>query len=584
MGQPQPALSPASAARTRLTNSGVPIAASVALVVATAASVRLLSPILVPFAWAVLVSVPLHSAKVSLAQDLMDSSILDLISEFLLGPLHSLITGRSRKVTVNPIVAAANAAATELWSVFLAKWAVRISLMQLMYTNRTVCAACVALAAGGLSYLSFFPPPTVRTPAQTYSAVRSAYSYASFFLILSLVIVPTIPAVYFTDNLISVSPELLHSGISFIAEPVPSHTPNARIPVRDLGVRRAILEFGVTEARNLLINYVDAELAISFPNRNVSCVEAAKLAMGGFQIYHDAMFNDKESGVAVIKKDLVVNGWGDSGYGAAAEHFRARFPQVVEFIQFAARGQRISALLAAGPAVAEIRWVGIDAFTFSVSTKSNQIFEDTVPKESLDPTTKLPAIVLPFLGDLAFGSFVFFSTVAVLVSSELGIVGYATQLFGDQLASAVLDPVSASLNLVFHILLFRLAFTHLISMLILPASSLPFQALLPFIATGVTIFPVISPVVALGIAPAIILFVVFNAPLAAAASLILQIFLTPEATILQAFMGTDGIGIIDSFAMWLGWMAAGTPGLVAGPWCFMAVGNIYRVLIGKLRG
>jgi len=90
------------------------------------------------------------------------------------------------------------------------------------------------------------------------------------------------------------------------------------------------------------------------------------------------------------------------------------------------------------------------------------------------------------------------------------------------------------------------------------------------------------PFLPLGFAPAAVLFAAYGSPWAAAAAVYIQFLWSPEGSIVEKHMGTDGIGVIDGFALWMGWMLLDYPaGLVVGPWVFVAVRRVYGVIVDR---
>ncbi|KAJ3131108.1 hypothetical protein HK100_006793 [Physocladia obscura] len=523
---------------------------------------KILAPIGFAFASAVALSVPLHYSKPALATFITSSSFIEACVRFIVGPsttelVTAYIDAFSSTTTHfeshrSPIVTPASEPFVPV-SLLLLRWALRFSVAELLWTS--VEFRTFALIAGSIAVsIKLFFKPTIR-PSTSTTVVLGSQKHTNLqltaILISSLVVFPTIVTVYFTNALIHASPDILYSVVSFIANPAPSYIPDPHAIIPDFGARKLVFELGVPQIQSYLIDAIDSTLAISYPGKNISCVDGAQIALS---------WNNDESN----------------------QKFRAKFPQTIEAIELVKKGQKIKALIATGPAIAEIRWMGPDAFSFTISSTDSVYINSTISKQSLDPTNSIIQAITPILGDLAFFALVFFSTLWVLVDSELGVSGYASKLFGGNgaaLGSALAKPLAASFKMNLHILVFRLSVIHLINLLILPASTRAFQATLPFIAGFTTFYPLIPPILALGIAPAIVLFVVFGAPFSAAAIIYVQCIWSPESNILQEFLGTDGIAVVDGFSAWLGWMAFGSPfGLIIGPWAVVAFRRVYRVL------
>ncbi|KAI8620209.1 hypothetical protein BC830DRAFT_597272 [Chytriomyces sp. MP71] len=642
-----------------------------AVCVFLALSVYLLRPILVPFVWAVALSVPLHRFKTRLvarvdgmAPGAVGAHAAERLGKFLLGPVFSLLDGYVKaylRVLAGPNDAAAQQDQSgaivsrqepEPWSLWTVKWSVRHLLLSSLFStnpsvrNSTVLALLVFIS----TYFTFqisarHTQPTSQpsnsttsstppSPTQSRPTVPKQFwnTRITTLLVWTLVLAPLSTALFFTNTLIRVTPDLLHNAVYFLAFPVPAHVPKPQgllASVPDLGIRAMVLTNGVVEAREMLLKSCDAELALSFPapspsRRNVTCIDAARMAVGGLAVYEEALFG------GIRGEDVIAAGSGEataatgnsSGVGvsgginktAAAAAFRSRFPQVVEVIELAAYGRRLGMLGKLGPAVAEVRWMGLDAFLpesllirdgkdevagkgdaslpgdadddddYAVE-EEKKLVEALVArgnKEDYDPTGSVPGIVGPIVADLAFSGLVFFSTIWVLVASDIGVLGYLAKVTGRELAGAVLNPLVSSFQLNAHLFFFRIFLVHLVSCLAFPKGSEAFSALLPFVAFLATLWPMFPPFLPLGVVPAIVLFVAYKSPLAAAATLYVHLIFSPEGDIVSQEMGVDGIGVVDGFSLWMGWMAFGEPaGLLIGPWAFISLRKCFRHFVGE---
>ncbi|KAJ3064675.1 hypothetical protein HDU98_011947 [Podochytrium sp. JEL0797] len=586
MGLPSPSTKTAPQLplpRSSMESSGLSfVVPALSLGVLVALSYHLLLPILAPFAFAVALSVPLHAAKKHQVEinshankDPRGWAAVTEVLLFLLGPVYSLfesyialyarlpVSGQTRRAQV------AFEEAAQPWPLFMLKWSLRVTLIQLLWTTPSFRAAALLIAAGLVAirfatiHLDTSRPPAVIPPAvlkeKWNGIITTRY-------ILSLILLPLLTTAFFVNNLISATPNILYTGVSFLANPIPHHVKNPYTIIPDLGIRSLLLEHVATEGRIFAIKAIDAHLSLSFPTQNNSCVEASKMAMGGFQIY---------------KQTLLGASAPHPTDPASAEHFRARFPQVSEVIELAAYGRRFEMLVKLGPAVAEVRWMGPDAFSLTPTLNREPFYETSVSKESLDPTPAIPSLLGPFVAALGFNSLVFFSTLAVLVSSDLGVSGHLALLTGKEISLSLLDPLAASFHMNLDLLVFRVGLVHLANLLLFPGDSLPLQSILPFAAVACTLFPLFPPLLPLGVGPAVALYIGYNNALAAAAVLYIHLIWNPEGAIVTGHMGTDGIAVVDGFALWMGWMAFGTPvGLVVGPWCFVAVRRVFRVVVG----
>ncbi|KAI9327091.1 hypothetical protein BDR26DRAFT_876063 [Obelidium mucronatum] len=616
MGPPITAVSPTTAAKQatspRAGTSGGDAKKGAALWFAIAAfcglaalARHLLVPMAAPFFAAALLSVPLHRAKSGAVLRAMKvgaapnvAQLVAHVLRFVLGPAFDLFEGYvalyvrapspNQQQQQHPVVDFEDDLA-QPWPLFMLKWSLRATLVSLLWNSPSFRATILLVAAGLLTYrfamihLNASNSTTAPAPIPPSKLKDMWNSSITSLYIVSLVVLPILATVFFVNNLIVASPDLLYAGVSFIANPVPAYTPNPYSVIPDVGVRKLVLAYGVTEARAHIISALDAELSLSYPNRNVSCVEAAKIALGGFQVYKEKLYGAPSSVDQLTPSS------------ASAEQFRARFPQVVEVIELAAYGQRIEALLKLGPAIAEIRWLGPDAFSFTLSVvdKSNSTSASSslpsapyhgsnVSQAELDPTGEVAGIVGPFFADLGFTCLVFFSTLGVLVYSDVGVHGYTAKLIGKELAAALIQPLDSAFLLNMDLLIYRVFLTHLVSTLVFPGGSATLQVLLPFVAVAATLLPMFPIFLPLGIVPAALLFVLFGSPWAAVVVLYIQMVWSPEQTIVDLHMGVDGIAIVDGFATWMGWMAFDLPaGLIAGPWCFVALRRVYSVIVDR---
>ncbi|KAJ3030197.1 UNVERIFIED_CONTAM: Chitin synthase, class 2 [Siphonaria sp. JEL0065] len=609
MGPPiqtaQATLSPASptGSGVRKGASGLKWFAVAALCLVAALAHALLAPMFVPFAFGAALSVPLHRKKAAVvakaakvgAPPSLQMLLVSILS-FVFGSVYTLLEAYIKVYERNPVEHAHRPIVDFReealpWPLFVLKWTIRATLLILSWSSASFRASLLLVAAGLVAlrfasiHLNSAPTENPASPPLPPAKLKELWNEKITSLyIYSLVVLPLLATAFFANNLIAASPDLLYAGVSFIANPVPTHTPNPYSVIPDVGIRKLVLQYGVAEARAHAIKLLDAELSLSFPGRNVSCVDAAKIALGGFQVYKEKLYGVKATDSSVVSSSSSLA----STSAASAEQFRARFPQVVEVIELAAYGRRIETLLKLGPAIAEVRWMGPDAFSFTLavedktSSSYSSYHADGISEASLDPTGSVLGVVGPFFADLGFFSLVFFSTLGVLIYSDLGVHGYVARLVGKDLAAALIEPLDAAFLLNMDLLIFRVCLTHAVSIFVFPGNSVGLQVLLPFIAVAATLMPMFPIFLPLGIIPAVILFVVFNSPWAALLVVYVQMFWSPEQTIVDQHMGLDGIAIVDGFATWMGWMAFDMPaGLVIGPWCFVALRRVYSVIVDK---
>ncbi|KAJ3228629.1 hypothetical protein HDU78_009663, partial [Chytriomyces hyalinus] len=553
----------------------------------------LLQPILAPFAWAVALSVPLHRTKTRLLARTEGVTVAGALAavaaraaKFVLGPVFSLLDGyvsayaraiASPAPDQNPAVSFVLSSDPEPWSLWTFKWSLRYSLLASLFSPNAFVRNATAFSL--VAFLSTYftlklstkdavnsssTTSTPAVPAQANSNMPPKHFWnnrITTLLVCALVAAPLSTAAFFTNSLISVTPDLIHSAVIFMANPIPPHVPKPKglvASVPDLGIRSWILENGISEVRKAVLDTCNAELARSFPPylrsdgvlvQNVTCVDMATTAMGGLAIYEEVVYGESKEANA----NAALNS--TESKSAAAAVFRKRFPRVAEVIELAAYGRRLKVAGKLGGAIAEVRWMGPEAFLLSSSVnppvkrddsddepaESETVILERGTLEDYDPTSAVAGVLGPLVADGGFAALVFFSTIWVLIASDIGVSGYLSKMVGKDLSSALTDPLINSYNLNMHLFFFRIYLTHLCSCMFFPKGTEGFQALMPFLAFAATLLPMFPPFLPLGVLPAVVLFLAYKAPLAAVAVLYVQMFWSPEPDILNAEMGQDGI-------------------------------------------
>ncbi|KAJ3411426.1 hypothetical protein HDV05_002208 [Chytridiales sp. JEL 0842] len=641
------------------------------LVLASALTIDLLRPILAPFLWAVVLSIPLHhmkyhlltlidpaidggdtanqsqkrdaSATVSTAMGmrrLWTYTAKIILGKQIIGLLNS-IRGRSSGASPPSTTTASKDQSSsdsietsssssnkttvhqeeeegETWLGFIVKWTIRYFLVRGLVLAESLTVrlatqgALVTFVAGwaGWTFLGAQKEggrgeteKVVGTPKQPQKKVstKDAWNGSMTSLVIFGCLFSTLGlSSYFALQLLEQTPAYIGATLTYLLQgpSIPPYPNPASFPIPDFGMRHYALS-QLAAYRPTLLSLLDSKVVSQwYPDSNVTALDVVEVAYGGWTLYESAQRMHRppvENFTTTNALDLL------SKDGERASMFLSKFPQTSEAIVLAATGRSLGALMMVGPAVGEVRWMGAEAFVEGSSSSSVVEKEEEVgkrSKESLDPTTELPGILVPILLDGLFASIVFFGTLGVLVQTDSGtyrdptVERHLTALFrGLQLPAdpiippsktptpwtqlILTSPLHSSLRLNLTLLLLRtLLLTELVHSFLLPTSARPLKALMPFVAFISTLAPAVPPMVTVGIPTAVSVWVFYGAPLRALLVLAAHLYAagTVEAAVTVESMGDDGIAILDAFATWMGWFRFGAPvGLIVGPWSLLGV-------------
>lgn len=453
------------------------------------------------------------------------------------------------------------------WTSFLIASAIRATLISMAWNGSAflipLLATVLACSAGWGLLSSAFSNYLRKPRDREFWNVK----VTTFYIWLWTLSVLSISG-FFVYRIVAITPQMTGALLELLAKesvPYSPHSGSIFPPVLpEFGIRQQLLSYK-SDVRSLLLSHVQSKLDSAFPQHNLTAQEAALVGLGGWHVYEQTFIRRPSAS-------------GNTNGSTMSDVFRSRFPQTTEAIVHLAKGNHFSALVALGPAIGEIRWMGPSALSHTI-----EHFDPLgISKESLDPSGSIPGLLGPSFIDTVFWLLVFYSSLWVLVHSDGGVHYYVAQLIGDNLTDALLVPLDRSIYMNAQLILCRLMITQIVAALLLPTSSGFLAAVTPAVAFMSSWAPAVPPILTMTLPTVFLVFVLHGTPVRALAVLVIHLWYigTIEPLIIRHGMGTDGISILDDFAIWMGWFALGSPvGLILGPVAFISLRAIYRNLV-----
>ncbi|KAJ3213366.1 hypothetical protein HDU67_002948 [Dinochytrium kinnereticum] len=506
---------------------------SASLALLAAFNLDLFTPILWPFVWGLIASLPLHAAKSGILEAIETSvppgaSVagwgVKVLVKFVFGPFHSVVwmalrtyhlamSGLLSTPSTTPVRSTAEAAPVDVpveivpikvdWALWSVQWAIRVSIASVLWNpvaSYRWMVAAVTVMAGHAAYVVALRGGAVTTVTREKEGddaaekrdAREWNDSVSSGLIWSCITCVLGASFVFGSEVVTSLPTMTSQLANFISLPheaqlkmtTRSTSPAVNVldVIPDLGIRTALASH-IPTLRSAVLSALDSKLNSTFPSHNLSSVEAASIVAAGVGVYETFLSEMAEDAASVEKGE-------EAHRHRAVEAFRSRFLLISDAVRHAAKGNFVGFLGAVGPAIGEIRAHGAMAFKMDEQTRrfhnhrhGASIDENIVPVEvlanvlpedvdALDPTSELGGILGPKVLDLLFSGIVFFSTLGTFVASHGGLKGWCSALLGNETVKSLMDPLAMAVNLNVRILTFRVLLTYMINELVLGNLSL----------------------------------------------------------------------------------------------------------------